>query len=294
MARTNHVAALAAGALLALLSLLAPSRATAGPWTPEPGEGYAKLWIKWLPGFGYHAGNGDTYDYGAYHELFLATYGELGLADGLALTWHTELVRFFSLDDPRTGESDAHLAPGDPALGLRWRFLRADRFVMAVEASLRAPLASDDPAQTVYADAPGNPEIGRLRIGSGVFDVTALVSGGYGWDRTYVAAGAGWVARTGGYDHALVWTAELGGTFSETLSGRIRLSGYHSIRTGDDPRDESPSGIGNGTSYTGVAIEGEWQFTERWYLGLTLEGGALGVRRQTGGPVISPFLATRF
>jgi hypothetical protein len=109
-----------------------------------------------------------------------------------------------------------------------------------------------------------------------------------------VAAGAGWVARTGGYDHALVWTAELGGTFSETLSGRIRLSGYHSIRTGDDPRDESPSGIGNGTSYTGVAIEGEWQFTERWYLGLTLEGGALGVRRQTGGPVISPFLATRF
>ena len=278
-----------------VLSLaLVPERAAAGPWTPEPGEGYAKLWLKWLPGFGYHAGDGETYDYGAYHELFLATYGEVGLADGLAVTWHTDLVRFFSLADPRTGEAETHVAPGDPAVGVRWRFLAADRFVMAIEASARAPLATGDDVQVVYADETGNPEIGALRVGSGVFDFTGLVSAGYGWDRVYVAGGAGWLARTSGYDHAFLWTAELGGTFGPTLSGRIRFTGHHPIRTGDDARDESPSGIGNGTSYVGIALEGEWQFTDAWYLGLTLEGGMVAVRRQTGGPVISPFVATRF
>lgn len=31
---------------LALVAL-APARAAAGPWTPEPGHGYLKLWLKW-------------------------------------------------------------------------------------------------------------------------------------------------------------------------------------------------------------------------------------------------------
>ena len=287
---TRSLAALALGAAV----LMPAASAAAGPWTPEPGEGYAKLWVKWLPGFGYHDGRGDTIDYGAYHELFVATYGEVGLADGLALTWHSDLLRTFVLEDPRTGASETHLAPGDPALGLRWRFLSLDRFVAAVEASARVPLAKDDDVQTVYAAEGGNPPIGALRVGSGVFDLTGLVTAGYGWDRVYVSGGAGWVARTGGYDHALVWTAEAGMSFHEDWSGRVRASGYHSVRTGDEPRDESPSGMGNGASYTGLALEGEWQFVERWYLGLTLEGGLFAIRRQTGGPVVSLFVATRF
>jgi hypothetical protein len=34
--------------VMALLSV--PSQAEAGPWVPEVGHGYAKLWMKWLYG----------------------------------------------------------------------------------------------------------------------------------------------------------------------------------------------------------------------------------------------------
>lgn len=294
MERRGRTLARAVACAAALGLWGAAGTAAAGPWTPDPGEGYAKLWVKWLPGFGYHDGGGATIDYGAYHELFVATYGEVGLAEGLALTWHTDLLRTFVLEDPRTGDGETHLAPGDPALGLRWRWLSIDRLVAAVELSARVPLARDGPVQTVYAAEGGHPEIGALRVGAGVFDFTGMLSAGYGWDRVYVSGGAGWVARTGGFDHALTWTAEVGSSFGEDWSGRVRVSGYHSVRTGDAPRTESPSGIGNGTSYTGIALEGEWQFVEGWYLGTTLEGGLFALRRQTGGPVINLFAATRF
>lgn len=291
-ARSTHPArAIAALAVLAVLSLARPV-AHAGPWTPEPGHGYLKLWLKWLPGFGYHAGNGTTYGYGSYHELFFSGYGELGIAPRLALTLHAPFVQSFLLADPRSGVMSSHVGVGDPALGVRWQALKLGRFAAALEARVRAPLGQSDPVQTVYGTDAGNPEIGALRIGSGVWDLEADLDFGYGWDRVYLAGAAGAIARTGGYAPAFVWSAEVGAKFSDHWSGRVRLSGYHSIGTGSAAPGESPSGIGNATSYSGVALEGEWTFIPRWQLGVTLEGGLLGIRRQTGGPVVSLFVAT--
>ena len=51
----------ALGFLAALVAAqLAQPAAHAGPWVPSPGEGYAKAWLKWLPGIGYHTGDGRT------------------------------------------------------------------------------------------------------------------------------------------------------------------------------------------------------------------------------------------
>ena len=281
-------------ALVAALGALFVARpvAHAGPWTPEPGHGYAKLWLKWLPGFGYHAGDGATHGFGSYHELFFSGYGELGIAPRVALTLHAPFLQSYCLEDPRSGTVSSHVGVGDPALGVRWQALKLGRFAGALELRVRAPLGEREPVQTVYGTDAGNPAVGELRIGAGVWDLEADLDFGYGWDRVYLAGAFGAIARTGGFDDVIVWSAEIGARFSDHWSGRVRLHGYHSVRNGTEPRAESPSGTGNGTTYTGFALEGEWTFVPKWQLGLTFEGGLLGVRRQTGGPVVSVFLAT--
>jgi hypothetical protein len=114
---------------LGCLGGLSPSAASAGPWVPEPGEGYAKLWVKWLYGFGLRDGDGTYYELGTYNELFVSTYGEVGLVRNLAMYWHTDLLRTFYLEDLTTGSPDVHAGPGDPALGFRYELVSAGRFV---------------------------------------------------------------------------------------------------------------------------------------------------------------------
>jgi hypothetical protein len=279
------------------LALSWPGRAAAGPWAPRPGHGYVKLWAKYLYGFGYHAGDGSTYGYGAYHEAFLAAYAEVGLVDRVALVFHSDIVRTFHLEDPRNGRYSSHLSPGDPALSVRWQFLALGRFVAAAELGVRAPFARPGPVAPVYATETGNPQVGALRIGAGVWDVPARLAAGYAWDRFYVAGAAGYVLRTGGYDHVLTWSAEGGVTLGRDFALRARVVGYHSLDVwiGDRaPGHESPSGIGNGTTYLGFALEGDYQFRPDWFVGFTAEGGAGVLSRQTGGPVVTAYLAARF
>ncbi|MCA9583096.1 MAG: hypothetical protein KC416_14960, partial [Myxococcales bacterium] len=71
-----------------------------------------------------------------------------------------------------------------------------------------------------------------------------------------------------------------------------RVTSLSPLKNGSARRDESPSGIGNGTSYIGFAMEFDYEFVERWYIGMTFEGGVANIRRQTGGPVLTAYLAT--
>ncbi len=279
------------------LLVLLPSVAAAGPWTPAPGHGYVKVWMKWLYGFGYHPNDGGgTIDYARYNEVFFATYGEYGMADGLAVFWHTDLVRVFTLDDPLSGDRRVHTAPGDPLVGLRWRFLHLDRFVMSIEGGVRAPLADDVPKQDVFTrDAPYR-RIGTLRVGAGVWNVDGRLSAGYGFDRVYLAGSVGYQWRGDGFRDRITWSAEIGGSFTDRWSGRARASGTHSLALeGDDaPLAQTPSGIGNGVSWAGIALELDYRLGQQWFVGLTLEGGLGDLRSQTGGPVTSLWVATQF
>jgi len=293
--------------VLALGLCLLPSRALAGPWSPAPGHGYAKLWLKWLPGFSYNDGEGNATDYGTYHEVFLNGYGELGVLPRLAATLHFPFAQLFSLEDTRSGKTERHFTVGDPALGLRYQALSLGRFAASLEGFVRSPLAPAGRQQPVYAKQATpvtdpdtgittdvKQQIGDLRIGTGVFDVYGGAALGYAWDRVYVAGSGGYMVRTGGYDDTINWTAEVGGTYSARFQGRLRVSGVNPLTNGTAPRANSPSGIGNSTRYIGFSIENEYQFRPRWFAGLGLQGGGPLLRRQSGGPVIDLYVATSF
>lgn len=291
---------------MAIALVLAPTTVQAGPWTPEPGHGYLKLWVKALYGFGYVDGAGRMHEYGDYGELFLSGYAEAGIADGIALALHAPFYEGFLLEDPRTGALGDHHTIGDPTLGLRLRLVRADRFVAALELGVRQPLAPSGERQTVYGTATGNPAIGALRIGSGAFDVPLALSAGYAWDDFYLAGAMGAVLRiaTPGVrdlDQALTWSLEGGGTFAGGMSLRVRVRGEHALPTGDPlGRHESPSGVGSGTSIGGFAVEADWPVAREGaspttWMGVTAEGGIPGLlARQTGGPVLSAYVAARW
>lgn len=280
-------------ALAALVLLASASSAWASAWVPEPGHGYAKLWLKWLPGIGYHTGDGETVQVGAYHELFLNVYGEVGIAPRLAVWLHAPLVNQFWLEDPIRDEIEHHISVGDPTLGFRAQLVQAGRFVLAVDVATRAPLADSEPVQTLYGVEGDRDAVGALRVGLGVWDVIGGVSAGYGWDRAYAVVAARAIYRTGDFDTVLTWTAEGGGTVGKWgLRGRV--TGWHPLGNGSAPYHETPSGIGNGTSYVGAALEADYALTDQWWLGVTFEGGLGGVKRQIGGPPISLFVATAF
>lgn len=288
------IAALAAG-----MMMLAPPAAQAGPWTPDPGRVYLKLWVKEYCncGFGYMEPSGNVEPIGFYDEIFLNAYGEVGIVPGLAAWLHWPIVETFLLEDPRPtiGRVQDRTVVGDPTLGLRWRFLRIERFVAALDAAVRLPLAPPGVQQAVYSTDPGYPRIGGLRVGTGVWDFPLAISIGYGWDRFYLAGSGGYVPRTDGYDHVLTWSAEGGGTFDGGFSLRLRVIGWHALGNGDPALyHQSPSGIGSGTNYTGFAVEMDYPIAPDWWFGGTIEGGIAGISRQSGGPVITLYAATRF
>lgn len=277
--------------------MLSPSVARAGPWTPEPGHGYAKIWLKYLFGFSFQDGQMQGHDYGGYHELVVSSYLEVGLAPRLALSLHAPIVRTFHLEDPRDGSYTSHLSPGDPTLSLRWQFLTIDRFVMSAELGVRAPFARPGPVQPFFGTADTNPELGALQIGTGIWDVPLTLGAGYAWDAIYLAGSAGYIIRSDGYDHVLTWSAEGGATIDTTFGVRARVVGYHSLDVWFDesaPGHASPSGIGNGTNYIGFAVEMDYQFQPRYWVGATIEGGLGALARQTGGPVMTLYFAHRF
>lgn len=283
--------------VLACLVWSAAAPAAAGPWAPDQGHGYVKLWVKYLYGFWFNGPDGEVFDYGAYHEAHLSAYVEVGLVDRVALVLHAPLVRTFHLEDPRDGSYTSHLSPGDPTLSLRWQLLSAGRLAGSVEGGVRAPFARPGEVQPVYSTDEGNPQVGALRIGTGVWDFPFVAALGYGWDGFYLAGSGGYVIRTSGYDHQIVWTAEAGGSIDPQWAVRGRITGVHSIDVwfGDEaPGHLSPSGIGNGTGYIGFAAEGDFQFQPNWYVGMTVEGGLGFLSRQTGGPVFTFYLANRF
>lgn len=280
--------------ILAILVLSIGVNATshAGPWTHQPGHGYAKIWTKYLLGLGYNDGGGKKVDYGSYHEVAVNIYGEIGLPHQMGLSLHWPLLQMFVVKNTRANQKVTYLAVGDPTLMFRWNFLRIKRFVLTAEVGARIPVAKANVATPLYGTTEGNPRFGELRTGTGRFDVHGGFSLGYSWEGIYVAAMLNYAYRSGGYDDDLLWSVEAGFRFKPSWSIRARVTGRHPLPTGNRPRHNSPNGIGNGTSYIGMAAEIEYHLHRHWSLGLSFEGGLAFVRRQSRGPVASFYVAT--
>ncbi|MCB9642961.1 MAG: hypothetical protein H6728_07785 [Myxococcales bacterium] len=264
----------------------------AGPWVGEPGHGYAKLGVRWLPGFGYYSGEREGgIPVGTYHELSLQAYGEVSIAPRLALTLSMPVVRQFFLDDVRQKTLESHTTWGDPSLGARVMVWNGYGFAVGLEASVKIPLNRGGSIQPVYSEEAGNPKVADLRAGTGTLDVYGGLSVGFARDRFYVLGGVGYMYRTLGFDHLLLWNVEGGYRFHPAWSVRVRIHSVHLLGNGDAPYQETLNGAGNGTEYGAFAVEGEWMFRPGMVLGLSIEAGLWSVKRQSGGPVISLYWA---
>lgn len=108
-----------------------------------------------------------------------------------------------------------------------------------------------------------------------------------------VAGSFGWQWRSDGFDDRVVGDMEVGATFSDRWAGRLRLAGVQSIDEGE-PAAESPSGIGNGTSYNGIYLEADYRLVRELRLGLIADAASLAVKRRSGGTIFSLYGATTF
>ena len=122
---------LSAIVIAAAINVVNEKSALAGPWTPDAGHGYAKVWTKWHLGLEYQDGAEVKHHYGGYHEVFLNAYAEIGLTDRLAFWLHAPLLRIFTLKNVRSGEFETFAFAGDPTFGLRWRFYQSGALVVA-------------------------------------------------------------------------------------------------------------------------------------------------------------------
>lgn len=280
-------------ALLSLILLL-PASAAAQAWVPEPGHGYVKGDVRWLPGLGHHptAPEGPApfvtvpQMFGDYHELFFEVYGELGVAPGVSAWLASQGLRLFFLGDPRGGQTQAHASLGEPELGFRFRLLQRGRFVLTAEARLKAPTGSNHAVQGVYATAEGHEQIGNLRIATGVWEAGVGLHAGLGLPRLWLGAGITLVGAGGGWDRVVQWYVKLVRPLKKRWEVRLRLAGRHPLGDGRAPYHDSPSGIGNGTRY--VAFTAEWvkQIEGGPGLGFSVAGAFATSMRQTSGPVI--------
>ncbi|HJK93944.1 MAG TPA: hypothetical protein RMH26_24610, partial [Polyangiaceae bacterium LLY-WYZ-15_(1-7)] len=263
-------------------------------WTPEPGHGYAKLWLRWHAGFAFHDASGDRLELPRYHELFVGAYADVGLADGLALFFRSDLLRTFHLEDPRSGDVARHLAPGDPSLGLRARVLLRDRWAMSLQASARAPLARSGEVQEVVRDRAPYPVVGGLRRGAGVWHLQGMWNIGAAFERVFLGAALGYQWRGEGFEDRLLWNATLGATLSPRVGARLSLAGAHSLGFGSAPRASTPSGLGNGASWTTASLSADLRVAEGWYLGAALETALLGLRTKSRGLSLALSLGTQY
>ncbi len=282
---------------LVLLLLLLPAPALAQAWAPEAGAGYAKVGVRWLPGFGYHRGpeqlDGQVFTpaepYGAYHEVFVEGYVEAGLGKGVAVWSSWQTARLFLLNDPVAGGWTEHASVGEPTLGFRGQVARVGRIAITAGASARPPGGNGQPVQEVFGTEAGNPRLGALRIHQEAWGVGIDAALGAGWKRVYLVATLGWTAHTHDWDSVLEWTGKAGFDLGKGWGLSVRLAGRHPLGDGTAPYTESPSGIGNGARYLGLTLEAEHRFANGVGVGLS-GAAAFGTSvRQTSGPVITVF-----
>jgi len=289
--------------VLLVAAALFPTAAVAGPWAAEPGGGYAKIGVTWLPGVGLFRGpeavDADGLEnpvlYGFYQEVAVSTYAELGLARRLTATLQWTPVRSFLLADPVDG-TGAWVTVGEPRVGLRAQAVQAGPFALSLEGHVTAPTTGNDPVASVHAVTDGNPRVGELRVATGVWEFEAALHAGVGLKGLYLAFHGAAQKRTGGWDSVLRWGIEAGTKVGKRklTHTRVKLYGFHPLGDGTAPYHRSPSGLGNGTTYVAFTVEIDRELPDGWFVGVSLAGGVAPVVRQTGGPVIGGSVARRF
>jgi len=271
-----------------LVALLLPRSLSAAAWTQPKGGGYVKAWVRFQAAIGFLDGwndeDGDFHYTGDYAETGLHFYGEYGLTDRLTAIGNVPAVKTYWVDQ----QDFFGASPGDPTVGLRYGLIQKN-WVLSAQVTSTVPLV-DDRARTTFRDLDTDEQLGVLKFGAGVFDIEPRIQFGFGTEQGHFGLDVGRRIRTGGFQDQWVWTIEGGYQFTPNFYFTVRALEVWSVGQVSADFDDSLSGIGNGTSFTGFALEGNWQLDERLSVGGVLEG-ATRYERQSGGPVFNAFVA---
>ncbi len=231
----------AIGLVVGLLALAWPSVASAGPWVPEPGEGYLKVSGSYFDATGMYDRSGEQVDTDySYRHAGARLYGDIGLAPHLGLSaslpWRRSqnVHRESSAQYIKSGLGDLDLAlQGGTTIG---------QFALSGVGKLRVPLYSE----TISTDSPSPialtaGELERERyipaLGDGSVDMTFLMQAGLslhpfpGW----LTASVGPKLRFQGFGNGLEYAASAGAyLIPERLALSARVSGVERFSGGNE------------------------------------------------------------
>ncbi len=239
--RRPTVRGLGAAVAFILAIFVGPATAAAGPWVPEPGDGYLKLSGSYFDATGVYGREGrrlDT-DY-SYSHAAVRAYGEVGLAPHVGLSASVPWLRSQNADKTsqakyiKTGLGDLDLAlQAGTTIG---------NAALSVVGKVRVPLYSE----TISAEAPSpqalsQQELARQRyvpaLGDGSVDVTARLEAGLslhpfpGW----VTVGGGPKVRFQGFGDGVEYSASAGAYLvPDRLAVTLRASGVERFSGGNE------------------------------------------------------------
>jgi hypothetical protein len=244
----------------ALLVLLLPSLASAGPWTRDAGHFYLGLNYQRIAATRLFGPDFKQVAILPYEQHLVGLYGEVGIIDRwLTASVEGTLYRRGMLKDQGYTEG-----LGDFRVGLWTGIVDAPvRFTFAMLVGLptgdpapNAPPGSDSDAQQIARTLP---------TGDGEWDVELRASIGYSfggkrwWPLVhYLVLEAGYWLRTSGFADGFSYRLELGIQFPWKFIERfwfiLRLNGLESFAT-QEQASMGATGLGNGVSYTSPGAE---------------------------------------
>ncbi len=239
--RRPTVRALGAAVAFTLAIFVGPATAAAGPWVPEPGDGYLKLSGSYFDATGVYDREGRKLDAEySYSHAAVRAYGEVGLAPHVGLSASVPWMRSQNADKTsqakyiKTGLGDLDLAlQGGKTIG---------NVAISVVGQVRVPLYSE----TISAEAPSpqslnQQELERQRyvpaLGDGSVDVTARLEAGLslhpfpGW----VTVSGGPKFRFQGFGDGFEYAASAGAYLvPDRLAVTLRASGVERFSSGNE------------------------------------------------------------
>ena len=282
-------------AAAALLLTIAPSAASAGPWTRDAGNVFLSVAYSRIAAKDIYGADFSHQQLGAsYQQHAVQLYGEVGLIDRwLTASFESQLFRFNTL----IGQG-ATYGVGDARLGL-WTGIITKPVRLTFAWLVGIPIGDPSPSAGAGADGEADLIARSLPTGDGEADLELRLSLGYSFGRVrrwplehYLVAEAGYWFRGQGRARDLnrrltftqfaddfTYRAELGTKLPWTFLNRfwfiLRMSGIESFASDLQAASTCATGLGNGVTYNAYGFE----VAARMYKGLGVNLGLDGALR---------------
>jgi hypothetical protein len=232
-------------ALTLVAAALIPSALEAGPWNRPKGGVYANVSFEYLSTTTLATPDGVEQEIPRYDLRQIGTYVEYGWFDRATL-----ILDHFGFRESSIEDFESASGVEDTRAGLQWQIGRAGPWVLAARGILQFPTGDPTKGQ------------GLLPTGSGAWEGDALFSMGRSSasGRVYGYGEAGYRARGEGLRDSFLYQGQFGVRVGRRTLLILNVNGVQPFLS--EPGDDvlvSPSGLGDGTTYTvigpGIIVE---------------------------------------